>query len=66
MADHMEFVIDETAKGQVHHQASCFCHADSFAPAVSSDSLLVRTSKHLLDYLTFKNHASYIRGPTVK
>jgi hypothetical protein len=51
MAVHMEFVIDKMAKGQIHLQVSCFCHADSFEPAVASDSLSVRTSKHLLDCL---------------
>ena len=59
MAVHKEFMIDKPAKGQVHLQASCFCHADSFEPAVASDSLSVRTSKHLLDYLMFVSKLCY-------
>jgi len=61
MAIHMEFVIDKMARGQVYLQTSCFCHADSFEPAVSSDSLPVRTSKHLLGYLMFVNKLHYIK-----
>lgn len=60
MAVHIEFVIDKMAKGQVHLQASCFCHADSFEPAVASDSLSVRSRKHLLECL-FVNKLCYLQ-----
>lgn len=61
MAVHMEFVTDKMAKGQVYLQASCFCHDDSSEPAVSSDSLPVSTTKHLLDYLMFVNKLHYLK-----
>jgi hypothetical protein len=61
MAVHMEFVIDKMARGQFHLQASCFCHAGSFEPAASSNSLSVRTSKHLLYYLMFVNKIHYLQ-----
>jgi hypothetical protein len=61
MALHIEFVIDEMAREQVSLQASCFYPAGSFEPTVSSDSLSVRTSKHLLDYLMFVNKICYLQ-----